>query len=56
MTLDRGLVDIGQRRRPPTWLVVLVDDHGPHTLIEIVSMDDTRHYAEFHAHARFEIP
>src|SRR4249920_386095 len=56
MTLDRGLVDIGQCRGPPTRVIVFVDDHGPHTLVEIVPMDDTRHYAEFHAHARFEIP
>src|SRR5262245_40029665 len=56
MTLDLGLADIGQRRRPPTRVIVLVDDHSPHALIEIMSMDDTRHYAEFHAHARFEIP
>src|SRR5262245_27921829 len=56
MTLDLGLADLGQRRRPPTRGIVLVDDHGPHALIKIMSMNDARHYAEFHAHARFEIP
>ena len=45
-----------ERRRLPARLVVLVDDHGAHALVEIVAMDDARHYAEFGAHARLEIP
>src|SRR4249920_2470134 len=56
MALDLLLAYIGERRRSPVWLVILVDNHGTHTLVEIMPVDDTRHYAEFHAHARLEIP
>src|SRR5581483_3307971 len=56
MALDLGLADAGERRRPPARLVVLVDDHGTHALVEIVAFDDARHYAEFGAHARRKIP
>src|ERR1041385_971567 len=56
MALDLSRAHLIERRRPPTRLVVLVDDHGAHAFIEIVALDETRHYAEFGAHARGEIP
>ena len=56
MALDFLSAHLGERRRLPARRVVLVDDHGAHALVEIVAMDDARHYAEFGAHARFEIP
>src|ERR1700681_4389987 len=56
MALDLGLAHFCELCRLPTRLVVLVDDHGAHALIKIVAMDDARHYAEFGAHARLEIP
>ena len=56
MALDLGVADLGQRRRPPARLVVLVDDHRAHAFVEIVAMNDARHYAEFGLHARLEIP
>ena len=56
MPLDLRLTDIGKRRGLPARPVVLVDDHGAHTLIEIMPMDHARHYAKLHAHARLEVP
>src|SRR5262245_1682351 len=56
VALDVRLADVGQRGRPPAWLVVLVDDHGAYAFIEIMSVNDAGHYAEFRAHARIEIP
>src|SRR6185503_11768789 len=56
MTLNIFLPNIGKRGRPPARLVVLVDDHCAHAFVEIMPMDDARHYAEFHLHARLEIP
>src|SRR5262245_3376793 len=56
MTLDVRLADLGQRGRTPARPVVLVDDHGAYAFIEIMSVNDAGHYAEFRAHARIEIP
>ena len=55
MARHLGVAHIRQSRRLPARLVVLVDDHGAHTLIEIVTINDARDYAEFGAHARCEI-
>ena len=52
MALDLGVGDLGERGRLPARRVVLVDDHRAHALVEIMAVDDARHYAEFGAHAR----
>ena len=56
MALDLGVAHVGKRGRPPARLVILIDDHGAHALVEVMVMDEARHYAEFRAHARVEIP
>jgi hypothetical protein len=56
MAFNLGFARIGESSRPPTRLVVLVDDHGAHALVKVMPMDDALHYAEFHEHARLEIP
>ena len=55
MTCDFRLANVGQRGRLPSRFVVFVDDHSAHALIEIMAVDDARHYAHFGAHARIEI-
>src|SRR5450756_1007673 len=55
MALDLRLAHRCECPRIPLRLVVLVDDDGAHAFIEVVAMDDARHYAEFGAHARLEI-
>src|SRR5215831_3473714 len=40
----------------PARTIVLVDDHGPDTLVEIVPISDAGHYAEFGPHALLKRP
>ena len=54
MALDLGIRHLGERGRLPARRVVLVDDHRAHAFIEIMAMNDARHYAEFGLHARVE--
>src|SRR5665213_682901 len=56
MALHFGIAHLGEGGWLPTRFVVLVDDHGAYALVEVMTMDDARHYAEFGAHARREIP
>src|SRR5689334_14584711 len=51
MSFDVFRGHLGERRRSPVWTIVLVDDHGPDALIEIMSICDAGHYAEFRLHA-----
>jgi len=39
MTLNLGVGNGVESCRLPTWLIVLVDNHGAHAFIEIMTMD-----------------
>src|SRR5262249_55262185 len=47
---------LGERRGPPARRIVLVDDHGAHSLIKVRPAHDPRHDAELGAHALVERP
>src|SRR5882672_2674892 len=55
MPRDIRLADRLKRGRLPARRLVLVDDHRSYALVEVVAAHDARDYAEFDAHARFEI-
>src|SRR5262245_23834805 len=54
MTFDLGLADSGQSGRPPLRRLVLVDDHRPDSLIEVVPSYHMGNYPVFGAHALVE--
>src|SRR6266481_3385795 len=56
MAFDLGLADGGQRGGSPARGIVLVEDHGTDSFIEIVTVDDARNDAELGAHALAERP
>src|SRR6266436_2370747 len=56
MAFDTLRRHLGEHRWAPARMIVLVDDHGADTLIEIVPVSDAGHYAEFRPHARLERP
>src|SRR5262249_19295878 len=56
LPLEFRVPHFSKLRGLPARLVVLVHDHGAYAFIKVVPLDDPRHYAEFRAHARLEIP
>src|SRR5262244_4026646 len=51
MAFDAFRRRLGQRRWAPAGTIVLVDDHGSDTLIEIMPVGNAGHYAKFRPHA-----
>src|ERR1700733_4954704 len=56
MALHAGLGHLGERRGAPARAIVLVDDHGPNALIEILLVGNARHDAKFRLHAFVKRP
>src|SRR5262245_55325551 len=55
MALDLGIADRRERRRLPMRRLILVDDHRPYPLVEVVPARDAGNYSEFRPHALGEI-
>src|SRR5262249_58622006 len=53
--LHRGRINRRESGRLPVRRLILVDDHRPHPLIEVMAPHHAGHYAEFGAHALGEI-
>src|SRR5215813_11314043 len=55
MALNLGIADRGERRRLPMRRLILVDDHRPYPLVEVMPAYDAGNYSEFGPHALGEI-
>src|SRR5687767_4229607 len=51
MSLHLRVADLADRRPPPLRPLVLVDDHCPDAIVEIVAMDNARHDTKLGLHA-----
>src|SRR5215813_14019992 len=55
MAIDVGIADRRERRRLPMRRLILVDDHRPYPLVEVMPACDAGNYSEFGPHALGEI-